>query len=371
MSENNWNWELKEWPNFKYDSNVLQNHERVLLQQSGYLLGTAQHLLKEERISMVVSLLSSEAFRTAEIEGELLNRASLHSSIERRFGLSGGGGHSLPREDGIAKMMLDLYSNFPTILSESILLKWHTMLMAGYQWHRERGVYRSDVSPMQIVSGTINNPKVHFVAPSAACVPLEMSNFIEWFNNSAPNGSQPLPSLIRAGIAHLWFLSIHPFEDGNGRIGRALVEKVLSQHIGQPTLISLSQAIGENKKMYYKQLGNCNHSLEITQWLSWFSEIILKGQRFSQSEIDFILKKASFFDIHGESCNVRQLKVLRRIFREGQNGFAGGLSAKNYMSITGTSPSTATRDLHQLVQMGALTKGGRRKATRYGLNLQE
>lgn len=179
--------------------------------------------------------------------------------------------------------------------------------------------------------------------------------------------SKHFPALTRAGIAHLWFVSIHPFEDGNGRVGRAIAEKALSECLGQPVLIALSQTIQNNKKSYYSMLEESNKDNQITEWLKYFSATILEAQDETQTLIDFVIEKASFFDKFRGQLNERQEKVVLRMFREGPKGFKGGLSAENYITISDTSRATATRDLQDLVKKGALRKTGELKSTRYYL----
>lgn len=222
---------------------------------------------------------------------------------------------------------------------------------------------------MQVVSGRLDEPKVHFEAPPFSRVPSEMADFLHWFNASAPAGNSRLSAVTRAGIAHLYFESIHPFEDGNGRIGRAIAEKALAQSLGQPTLIALSTTLLARRKSYYDALEVANKANEITRWLAWFAGIVLEAQHHTLAQTEFILSKAKLFERLNAAFNERQQKVLLRMFREGPAGFMGGLSAGYYSSITGASPSTATRDLADLVEKGALTKVGELKRTRYFLNI--
>lgn len=187
---------------------------------------------------------------------------------------------------------------------------------------------------------------------------------------TAPKGKAPLSPLTRAGLAHLWFVCIHPFEDGSGRIGRTIAEKTLSESLGQPHLIALSQTIQNNKKAYYSMLERSNKDNEITGWLQYFARTILDAQDDTQALIDFLIEIARFFDRFRGRINNRQEKVIERIFREGPGGFKGGLSAENYISITGTSRATAARDLRDLVKKGGFKKIGELKRTRYYLNIK-
>jgi len=243
------------------------------------------------------------------------------------------------------------------------------MLMAGNRYIETVGAYRKHEDAMQIVSGRLDKPTIHFEAPPFRQVTVEMETFIAWFNQSGPTNKTPLQALARAAIGHLYFESIHPFEDGNGRIGRALAEKSLAQNIGQPSLISLAFAIEKNRKAYYSELERHQRTLDITDWVIFFSETILDAQRVTLERVDFFIKKTKFYDRFRGKLNERQEKVIARIFKEGTAGFEGGLSAKNYISITGTSRATATRDLQHLVEIGALTRTGERRHTRYSLLL--
>jgi Fic family protein len=176
--------------------------------------------------------------------------------------------------------------------------------------------------------------------------------------------------LTRAGIAHLYFVSIHPFEDGNGRIARGLAEKALSQAIGQPSLIALSKTIQRRRSAYYNALEAANKDNEITPWLTYFAEVLIEAQAQSLALIDFLIAKTKFYDRFRDRMNERQAQVLARMFREGLEGFKGGLSAANYITIADTSRATATRDLHELVAMCAVKQTGTLKSTRYHLAIE-
>ena len=223
---------------------------------------------------------------------------------------------------------------------------------------------------MQIISGPVGNSKIHFEAPPSAAMEKEMEGFVNWFNAAAPHGNTALPALTRASIAHLYFVTIHPFEDGNGRIARALAEKALSQALGQPTLIALSQTIQKNKNSYYEALHRSSRNNEITAWLVYFADTVLQAQDTTHCMIDFLIQKTKLYDRVKSQLNDRQEKALARIFREGLEGFKGGLSAENYISITGAARATATRDLQDLVDKGVLIRTGALKSTRYHLNIE-
>ena len=218
---------------------------------------------------------------------------------------------------------------------------------------------------MQVVSGPFGRTKVHFEAPPATRVPEEMTQFIDWFNRTAPGGAEPLPALTRAGTAHLYFESIHPFEDGNGRIGRAIAEKALAQSLGQPTLTALAATILARRKSYYDALEAANKRTEISGWLAWFAGITIEAQRRTLAMIEFLIDKAKLFERLRGQMNERQEKALLRMFKEGPGRIQRRTHAGKYATITGASPATATRDLVDLVEKGALVRVGELRHTRY------
>lgn len=365
-----WNWQHKDWPNFHWNAEALAGFEAQFLQNTGIQIGSAKHLDDETRQLVLVDMLTGEALKTSEIEGEILNRDSVQSSILGQFGLSTEQNRVPPAERGISELMIDLYRNFASPLDDKTLFNWHRMVTNGRNDLREIGTYRSQGDPMQVVSGIIYKPTVHFEAPPASKMHDEMKAFIKWFSETAPNGINPLPPLTRAGIAHLYFVSIHPFEDGNGRIARALAEKALAQGMGQPTLLALSQTIQRKRNAYYDALEQNNKDLIITGWLEYFCRAVIEAQRQSQIAIDFLIEKTKLYDRLRGQLNERQDRALARLFREGPDGFKGGLSAANYITITGAARATATRDLSDLVEKGALIQTGTLKSTRYWLPIQ-
>ena len=364
-----WNWQHKDWPNFSYDKEKLDVFEARFLHQSGLFFGAYKHIKDDDMQLLTIDLISDEALQTSEIEGEYLNRDSLQSSIRRQFGLTTESRRVPPAEQGIAEMMVNLYQHFAKPLTDEVLFTWHKMLSTGRRDLADIGRYRTHSDPMQVISGPIHKPNIHFEAPPSDRMANEMKQFIEWFNATAPDGKTPFPALTRASMAHLYFVSIHPFEDGNGRIGRAISEKSMAQNIGQPTLIALSRTIQDNKKAYYDMLERSNKQNEITEWLTYFSETILQAQKNTEKHVDFLIEKTKLFDRLRGHLNKRQEKAILRMFREGPNGFIGGLSAENYISMTNASRATATRDLQGLVEHAALRRTGERKGTRYWLNI--
>jgi Fic family protein len=362
-----WIWQQKNWTNFSFDTSALEALETEFLKDCGFLLGVHLHIKEGGQQDLKVEIIRNESISTSEIEGEYLNRDSLQSSIKKHFGLKTNHHKIPPAEQGIADMMVDLHLNFSKKLTHQSLFKWHKMLMSGRK-DLHIGEYRKHKEPMQVVSGPLHKPKVHFEAPPSKNMMKEMTKFITWFNDSAPNGKKPLPALLRSSIAHLHFICIHPFEDGNGRIARALSLKVLSQNLKQPCLVSLSSIINGKKKAYYDTLEASNKSNEITKWSIYFAKIILAAGKHSQSLANLLITKAKFFERFNEQLNVRQKKVLQKMFEMGAENFEGGLSAEKYINITKTSRATATRDLQELVGKKILIKTGELKHSRYVLS---
>jgi Fic family protein len=245
-----WNWQQQDWPDFRWDATLLEQAEKRYLVGGGMLPGATAHLETEERSQLTVELLSSEALSTSEIEGEILDRASVQSSIRKNLGLLADDQSASLAAQGVAEMTVDALLTFDQALTQETLCVWQSLATRGQSDLEDIGRYRAHAEPlagaergepMQIVSGRLDKPKVYFEAPPSARAPAEMSRFINWFNAARTS----LPALTRAGIAHLYFESIHPFEDGNGRLGRTITEKALSQGIEQPTFISLSSDLAD------------------------------------------------------------------------------------------------------------------------------
>ena len=371
MIHHKWNWQLKKWPHFSYDENELKDLEFEFSQKTGTVLGAFKYVDTSEKNDLLVEILSNEALKTSEIEGEYLNRDSIQSSIKQNLGFATINRKIPPAEYGISEVMVDLHINYNQPLSHQGLYEWHKMLTNGRRDLTDIGKYRTHKEPMQVISGRLDKPNVHFEAPPSHLMLKEMEQFVSWFNRIHAKQNNSVLPLARAGMSHLYFVSIHPFEDGNGRIGRAIAEKSISQSIGQPALISLSKTIEANKKSYYQFLEDFNKTCDITGWLIYFGRTILDAQKDTLKIIDFIIEKAKFFDQFKLMMNERQLKVIKRLFNAGHQAFTGGLSAENYTRIVKTSASTATRDLTDLVDKGMLNKTGDLKSTRYWLNIKK
>lgn len=362
-----WNWQKKHWPNFTYDAGKLEPLEREYAQMLGMVTGAMKHLKDAEKDQIVVQLLSTEGVKTAEIEGELLDRDSVQSSIRRKLGLSTVKRNVQPAEAGMAEMMVTVYQEYSSPLTKRELDGWNAALMQGRTDMERIGAYRTHEDAMQIVSGEIGNETVHFEAPPSKDVPKHMISFIRWFNDSL----KTLPPLMRAGIAHLYAVSIHPYEDGNGRMARALVEKALSQSIGAPALSGVSRQILVKKSLYYDALEKSNQELEITDWLLTFGRTLIAAKHEVLRSVDRVLQKASIYSKCASALNERQKKVIDRLFEMEPEGFVGGLSAGKYIVMTKAPRATATRDLQKLVDLGILRKTGQRRHARYWLPEKE
>ncbi|MEO8401251.1 MAG: Fic family protein [Gammaproteobacteria bacterium] len=367
-----YNWQQPDWPHFRYD--LANIHETLfsIAEKMGLISGKLSHLAENLQTETMINLMVEEAVKTSAIEGEHISRPDIRSSIKNKLGLN-------PeiirvhdkRAQGIAELMLDVRNTFKQPISEEKLFDWHMMLLSGtFNPNLRVGCWRIDEEPMQIISGHYGKWVVHYEAPPSPNVPDEMAKFIHWFNHTAPGESQAIKfAPVRAAIAHLYFESIHPFDDGNGRIGRAIAEKALSQGFGHPVMLSLSQPIDTEKKAYYDALNKASRSNEITAWIEYFVNVVLNAEIEVEKQINFILKKSVFFDSFKEILNERQLKVVKRMMQAGAQGFEGGMSAKKYMTITGTSKATATRDLQHLLAIQAFRQIGSGRSVRYELNL--
>jgi Fic family protein len=373
-----WNWEKPDWPDFTWKDARFTAAEERFRTGGGVFLGSIRHIVGQERRLLLVEAMSTESATTSAIEGEVMDRASVQSSIQRQLGLKPDPKRIRPSEEGVAEMMVDLYRTSAKPLSDEMLYGWHRKLMKG-RGLRDLGRYRTGGDPMQIISGAIGKPRIHFEAPPARRVPAEMKRFVAWFNRTSPNrtgpdGAKPLPALARAGAAHLYFECLHPFEDGNGRLGRAIAEKALAQAAheisDERVLLSLSETILAHRGDYYRALERANKSNEITAWLAWFAGIALEAQQRTIASVDFLIEKTRLIDRLRGEINERQHKAILRMLREGPEVFKGGLSASNYAKITGASPATTTRDLTGLVERGALARTGELRHARYHLNLK-
>ncbi len=361
-----YNWQQPDWPNFRYDLKAFQPDLYRYAEATGRLAGSFPHLPPDLQEQATLELMVAEAIKTSAIEGEYLEREDVMSSIRNNLNLN-----NPPvivkdaRAQGIARMMIDVRRSFQEALTNDKLFDWHRMLLStGERVSKITiGAWRTHEGPMQVISGWPGKIKVHFEAPASKDVPHEMTRFIAWFNRTTPGQSEAIvPGPVRAAVAHIYFESIHPFEDGNGRIGRALAEKALSQDLGRPALISLSQLIDAQKKQYYEALKQAQETNEITSWVGYFIRTVLDAEQAAERLIEFTLGKAKFFDRFKPMMNDRQQKVVTRMLKEGPDGFKGGINATKYMRIAHCSKATATRDLAELREKDVLKQqpaGGR------------
>ena len=363
-----WIWQLSSWPRFTFDTTKFTHFEREFHRNAGVIIGSLAAVSADDIDELRVTLLSNEALDTSKIEGEILDRDSVQSSIRKQLGLQTDGRRAGPKETGVAQMMVDLVRSYQEPLAQERLFLWHKMIMNGRIDLETIGGYRTHADPMQIVSGRLDMPKVYYEAPPSDRVEREMNQYIDWFNRAA---EAEMPTVVHAGMAHLYFELIHPFEDGNGRIGRIISEKALAIGARQSLITSISSTIERDKKIYYQALERANTSLDVTEWLIYFAEKILEAQVYVQKMIAFIVYKARYFETYSGQLNDRQIKVALRLFQEGLAGFRGGLSAENYIRIAKTSRATTTRDLAEMVELGALKRQGKLRHTRYYLPLQE
>lgn len=365
-----YNWEQPDWPDFKYSLGDIETRLYAFALETGEITGILKSLPTAVREASLLEVMLSEAIKTSEIEGEFLSRQDVMSSIRNNLGLN----EALEpvhdqKSKGIGALMVDVRRTYQEPLTFEKLWDWHKLLLGGSLRIRI-GQWRSGEAPMQIISGSIGKEKIHFQAPPSERIAAEMSRFIKWFNETAPDGIKPISSApVRAAIAHLYFETIHPFEDGNGRIGRAIAEKTLSQTLGRPVMMSLSRTIEGDRKQYYRALEEAQKGNEITPWITYFAEVALLAQRESRQLIDFTLQKTHFFDRHKTRLNNRQTKVIQKMLEAGPKGFEGGMSAKKYMSVAKTSKATATRDLQALVEIGVFEASGGGRSIRYELIL--
>jgi Fic family protein len=364
-----YNWEQNDWPNFTFTLVEMDSLFTQIHRNEGKYDGIVSTMPKDLQATTIIDLMVEEAIKTSEIEGEFFSRKEVLSSIKKNLGVHSKAIVQNKNAEGVSKVMVDVRKTFAEPLTEQKLFDWHKMLLPTAK-DIEIGKWRTHIEPMQIVSGALGKRNIHFEAPPSKQVPKEMKQYINWFNNTSPIGKKPIyNAVVRAAIAHLYFESIHPFEDGNGRIGRALSEKVLSQGNERPVLLSLSYAIEKNKKDYYAQLQKAQQQNEITKWIKYFVLTVLEAQKFAAQQIGFTLKKVPFWDKYKPLLNARQQKAIKRMLEEGIDDFEGGMNATKYGSLNKISKATATRDLQELFALGVFKVFGGGRSTSYLLNL--
>lgn len=362
----NYNWQQADWPDFKYNLHGIEDHLFAFAEETGHVSGLLKALPQSLQVETMINLMVAEAVKTSEIEGEYLSRQDIVSSIRNNLGLNEKKDKIKDKKaQGAGQLMVAVRNTFATPLTKEILFGWHKMLLPQSTLINV-GVWRTHAEPMQVISGAVGREKIHFEAPPSKQVEKEMKRFIQWFNDTAPGEKKEIKKApVRSAIAHLYFESIHPFEDGNGRIGRAIAEKALSQTIGRPVLLSLSQTIETDKKKYYAALKSAQSNNEITAWMKYFINAIFTAQLQAKKLVEFTIKKAKFFDQFKSSLNDRQLKVIKKMLAVAPKEFEGGMTATKYTSITKASKATATRDLQQLAESGVFQISGGGRSTRY------
>jgi Fic family protein len=363
-----YNWEQKDWPHFTYKVNDLHQQLLTITKSEAKYDGALTSLPKGINAETILDLMVKEALKTSKIEGEVFSRKDVLSSIKKNLGLSPKNTPIQNKSaEGICKLMIKMRAEFEKPLTQKMLLEWHQLLFE-YDKNISVGKWRTHKEPMQVVSGAYGKQKIHFEAPPSERVAAEMKQFVQWFNDTSPTGKNPiLFSTIRAAVAHLYFESIHPFEDGNGRVGRALIEKALAQGAGKPVLISISSAIEKNKKLYYSSLQKNSLSLDITKWLNYFVDLMQDALQETDLQMKFTIAKHHFFENWKGKLNTRQMKAIKKMFDEGTDGFEGGMNAAKYGSINKTSKATATRDLQELVQLKIFKASGGGRSISYNL----
>lgn len=371
-----WLWQCPDWPQFYWnESSLVPILSKVRFCQ-GQLLGTLKHLDKPTQVQLESEILTNELTTSSAIEGEILNRDSVRSSIAHRLGLAYNG--QLKAKDyyveGCLDLALDATQNYHEPLTEARLINWQGALFPTGRSGLKRilvGEYRQE-GEMQIISGRMDKPRLHYIAPPYDTLPKHMADYLSWFERTNPKTamSTTIDGLIRAGLAHLWFELIHPFDDGNGRVGRAIIDLALAQDEQLSTrYYSVSQSILAKRTQYYQALETiCSqNSLDITSWLQWFLACIYEAITTSQQMIKNILLKSHFWQMHHtQPLTERQRKVLNRMLDEGPAGFVGGMTTRKYCHLTKVSRATAYRELSELVNLGCLEAipnlGGRSSA---------
>lgn len=379
-SQSHYLWQQAGWPMLVFDGEALAHDLNLARLQQGRLLGLLDAIGLPDAQLIARELWAQEAMATAEIEGEKLNLDAVRSSVAHRLGLTDKPTHDR-HVDGLVEVMLDAANDYRSVLSADRLCRWQSALFPGGTSGLRRiavGRYRDHSDPMQIVSGRQGREVVHYTAPPSAQVTDQMALFLVWFEDTRPTGdaSPRLNGIARAAIAHLWFECIHPFEDGNGRLGRAIVDMALAQDLGAPAwMFGMSRQLLAVREAYYDALSQAQRgTLDVTPWVRWFVRAFTQSCALSQAVVRQAVDKAKFrLRMAGFSVSERQAKVLNRLLEAGSSelggGFQGGMTAEKYSTITGASKATATRDLSELASRGLLKVEGAGKATRYAVDV--
>ena len=366
-------WERPNWTQLRWkNDDILRALGECRLLQ-GKLLSKVADLGFTLESQAQLEILTEETLKTALIEGENLIVQSVRSSVARKLGLPSAGLRVDRYIDGLVSILLDATKNHEEPLTQKRLFGWQAALFpTGYSGiHKIKvGKWRGD-KPMRVVSGPVGREKIHFEAPPSERIPFEIGKFLEWWKVSRNN----VEGLLRAAIAQFWFVTIHPFEDGNGRIARALTDMALSQDDRQTIrYYSLSSQIMAERNTYYNVLENCQkHNGDITDWLNWFLGCFCRAIKGSEGMLAIVLNKASFWKSHSDkSLSQRQRKVINRLLDAGKSGFTGGLTTKKYVSLAKVSRATAFREIDHLTKLGILRKNtGSGRNVSYDLNWED
>ena len=350
-----------EWPKFHWRETEFATQLAAVRHRQGRLIGRMESLGFELRSEAMLATLTDDVIKSSEIEGEDLNREQVRSSIARRLGMDiAGAVHSDRNVEGVVEMMLDATQNFTQPLTEARLFDWHAALFPTGRSGMTRitvGAWRMDEEgPMQVVSGPYGREKVHYQAPAAERLASEMGAFLAWFERSTD-----CDAVIKAALAHLWYVTIHPFDDGNGRIARAIADMGLARSEGSPQrFYSMSAEIRQRRKGYYENLEKTQKGdLDVTDWLVWFLDCLDGSITRSENELQHVLAKARFWEEHRETpLNDRQRLMLNKLI----DGFEGKLTSSKWAIIAKCSQDTALRDIEVLIAVGILEReqaGGR------------
>ena len=353
--------QLPDWPRFRWDDKNLSPRLAYVRHRQGRLLGRMEGLGFSLRSETLLSTLTLDVVQSSEIEGKVLNVEQVRSSIARRLGMDTGALVSSDHHvEGVVEMMLDATQNFDKPLTQERVFGWHAALFpTGYSGLSRItvGSWRNDAGgPMQVVSGPLGHERVHYQAPAATRLETEMSVFLDWFNNDA--GIDPV---VKAALAHLWFVTLHPFEDGNGRIARALADMTLSRSDGTPQrFYSMSAQIRQERKAYYDVLEQTQKGdLDVTAWIAWFLDCLGRAFDGTEAQLETVFRKARFWESSiTASLNERQRLVLNKLI----DGLEGKLTTSKWAKIAKCSQDTALRDIQDLLGRGLLAKdasGGR------------
>ncbi|NEX64908.1 Fic family protein [Noviherbaspirillum galbum] len=368
-------WQRVDWPRFRFDHSRLLPTVAAARRAQGILLGKASAIGLHALPGAENEVWVSEAIATAAIEGEKLNLDAVRSSVARRLGLQNPPAGPVSRHvEGLLDAMADASRHWEEPLSRDRLCSWQAALFpTGYSSIRQIKVGDFRTDPIAVMSGPEGRETSHYEAPPAEQLESEVGTFLTWFNRTrAGEDTADIDGLVRAGLAHLWFETLHPFEDGNGRVGRAIIDMALAQDIQQATrLFGISRRMATARDEYYLQLERAQKGdLDVTEWICWFTDQFKLACEESALILDRSLEKAQFWAEHaGKSLSEAQRKVVNVLLDAGPQGFDGGMSTRKYGSLARVSPATASRDLGALARLGMLTITGQGKSTRYWINL--